>query len=470
MNLNELLSLLGLNKTFYNHKIKKIAFDYNKCINNSIYYSLNDNLNDIKKAINNGAKTIFCSKIIELDCSVNVIIVENIRKILALSAKYFYNNISKKLKIIGVIGTNGKTSTSTIGYDFFNYINYKSMLIGSNGIFYEDKHINIKNTTPDIITIYDNLVLAFKKKIKYIFIEISSIAIDQFRTYGLELSVLIFTNFSQDHLDYHKNIYNYLYTKLIPFIKMNKNSYVIINNDDETNEFFKKYCDSKIISYSENNKSDIKGYRVYNVNKYATFYYNNILFKNNLIGSFNILNCLSIIALMKIFKISLFKFKDFLIDYKGINGRMNQIEYKCRYIIIDYAHTFSATKTVIEEFLKVCKNNLYIVIGCGGNREKEKRFMIGSYLNNISANITLTVDNPRFEDPIDIINDIKKNIDKNIEIILDRKTAIIYNLNKLKPNDYLLILGKGAEEYIEIKNVRYQYSDKEVVYDWIKQQ
>lgn len=470
MRLNKLLSLLGLNKAFYNHRIKNLVFDYTKCSNNSIYFSLNDNFNDIKKAIINGAKTIFCSNFIEFDYSINIIIVENIRKTLALSAKFFYHDISKKLKIIGVIGTNGKTSTSTIGYDFFNYTNYKSMLIGSNGIYYKDKHIYTKNTTPDIISIYDNLVLAKKNKIKYIFIEISSIAVDQYRTYGLELFVLIFTNFSQDHIDYHKNIYNYLYSKLIPFIKMNKKSYVIINNDDEKNIYFKKYCDSKIISYSQNNKSDIKGYKIHNINKYATFYYNNILFKNKLIGSFNISNCLSIIALLKIFNISIFKFKEFLLDYNGINGRMNQIEYKSRYIIIDYAHTFSATKTVIEEFLKICKNNLYIIIGCGGNREKEKRFMIGSYLNDIAANITLTVDNPRFEEPIDIINDIKKNITKKIDIILDRKTAIINNLNKLKPNDYLLILGKGAEEYIEIKNIRYPYSDKEVVYDWIKQQ
>ncbi len=470
MNLNKLLSLLDINKKFYNHKIKKITFDYNKCIINSIYYSLNDNINDIKKAINNGAKTIFCTKIIEVDFKINIIIVEDVRKILALSAKFFYKDISKKLKIIGVIGTNGKTSTSTIGYDFFNFINYKSMLIGSNGIFYKDKHIYTKNTTPDIITIYDSLVLAKKNKIKYIFIEISSIAVDQKRVYGLELAVLIFTNFSQDHLDYHKNIYNYLYSKLILFIKMNKKNYVIINNDDEKNIEFKNFCDSKILTYGINNKSDIKGYKIHNINKNATFYYNNILFKNNLIGQFNILNCLSIIALLKIFNISIFKFKEFLLDYNGINGRMNQIEYKSRYIIIDYAHTFSATKKVIDEFLKICKNDLYIVIGCGGNREKEKRFMIGSYLNSITANITLTVDNPRFEEPIDIINDIKKNIDKKIDIILDRKTAIIENLNKLKPNDYLLILGKGAEEYIEIKNIRYSYSDKEVVYDWIKQQ
>ena len=145
---------------------------------------------------------------------------------------------------------------------------------------------------------------------------------------------------------------------------------------------------------------------------------------------------------------------------------MNKYVFDSKNIIIDYAHTYSAVKEVIEYVKEISKNDLYIIIGCGGNREKEKRYMIGKLLNDISANIILTTDNPRFEEPIDIINDIKEYINKDIDIIINRKEAIIQTLKKLKENDYLLIIGKGSEPYMDIKGIKYNYSDLGVINEY----
>lgn len=468
LKINRILKLVRLPTVIYNHRVSRLCINSDSCINNSIYFSFNNDIDKIKEAIALGAKTIICTSFSLDISSINVVITDNPRKCLANIAKIYYKDISKRINLVGVIGTNGKTTVSTMGYDFFNFINKRSMLIGSNGIFYNNTRSLTNNTTPDIITIYDSIRCAIKHRIDYIFMEVSSVAVDQYRVAGLHFNSLIFTNFSQDHLDYHKSIYEYLFCKLIPFIKVNDNAFVIINSDEEKSKYFTKYCDGKIIKYGLEGKPDIKGVAIHRVVKNVAFYNNNIFFKTNLLGSFNMLNCLSIIGLCKAYKISVLDFKRFLLQYSGVQGRMNQIIYKSNNIWIDYAHTFSATAKVIEEALGLCHNKLYIVIGCGGNREKEKRFMIGSLLNEITAEIILTVDNPRFEEPISIINDIKYNITKDVEVILDRKTAIITALNRLKNDDYLLILGKGCEDYIEIKGIKYPYSDKEVVYDWIR--
>ncbi|MDE6241539.1 MAG: UDP-N-acetylmuramoyl-L-alanyl-D-glutamate--2,6-diaminopimelate ligase [Anaeroplasmataceae bacterium] len=473
MKVNTILKKVGLPLAKINHKISKLSCDSRDCVKDSVFVAIHGNRVNanqfIKDAIALGAKTIVTEvKQEEEDSDVNYVYVEHIRKTLAQLAKFFYHDVSKRLTMIGIIGTNGKTTTSTIGYNFFNFIGRNSMLIGTNGVFYQGFEGKLDNTTPDILTIYQYLSLAKRKKISTVFMEISSISVDQYRIYGIDYNCLIFTNFSQDHLDYHKTLDRYLFCKLIPFIKLPKTAYAILNADDSAFKSFSKFTDAHVISYGVKDHADILG-TIHSVKENGiSFYTKDILFKTKLLGEFNVMNCLSILCLCNVFHIPFEKFQDFISRFEPVDGRMNVIRYEEKQIWVDYAHTYMATKKVIEEAKRLCRGNLHIVLGCGGNREKEKRFMIGALLNSIEARIILTTDNPRFEDPMAIISDIHSAIEKEVEIIPDRKEAIITALESLSKKDYLLVLGKGCEKYMDIKGVKYPYSDLEVIHEWIR--
>ena len=466
MKINTILKKTSLPLVEHNHNVSKITIQSETCTKNSVFVAIHPEY--IDHAISMGARTVICEVCANQQKNVNYVLVQNIRKYLAEVVKIYYKDISRHLKLIGVVGTNGKTTTATLGYSFFNSLNKSSMLIGSNGIFYEGYEGTTSNTTPDILTIYQHLLIARKKHIRYIFMEISSIAVDQYRTYGLDFDCLIFTNFSQDHLDYHKTMEEYLHCKTIPFIKLKRRAYALLNMDDSAYSKIAKYTDAKVLTYGFKNPSMFLG-TVNTVNENGiSFYAKGILFKSKLIGEFNLYNLLSIFPLCDIFHIPYLQYQNFLAHFSPVNGRMNMIHFQNKHIIIDYAHTFFATKQVIEEGLKLCHGNLSIVIGCGGNREKEKRAMIGNLLNEIPARIILTTDNPRYEDPLDIINDIQSTIEKDVFVIPDRTKAIQFALDGLQNEDYLLVLGKGCEAYIDIQGVKYPYSDLEVIHDWIR--
>lgn len=473
MKVNTILRKARLPLAKINHDVYKLACDSRVCMENSLFVAIDGNHVNanqfIEDAIVKGARTIVTeTKQDKQHPNINYIYVDNIRKALALLAKAFYHNVSKKLKMIGIVGTNGKTTTSTIGYSFLNSIGKNSMLIGTNGVFFKGYEAKLENTTPDILTIYQYLSLAKKKKITTVFMEISSISVDQYRVYGIDYDCLIFTNFSQDHLDYHKTMDRYLYCKLIPFIKLSRFAYAIINTDDEASKSFSKFTDAHIITYGVEKPADLLGTIHTSLESGISFYSKDILFKTKLIGEFNVMNCLSILALCNVFHIPFEKFQDFISHFEQVDGRMNVIRYEDKQIWIDYAHTFMATKKVIEEAERLCRGRLHIILGCGGNREKEKRFMIGSFLNSLNARIILTTDNPRFEDPMEIISDIHSAIEKKVEIIPNRKEAILKGLEGLSKRDYLLVLGKGCEKYMDIRGVKYPYSDLEVIHEWVR--
>jgi UDP-N-acetylmuramoyl-L-alanyl-D-glutamate--2,6-diaminopimelate ligase len=295
--------------------------------------------------------------------------------------------------------------------------------------------------------------------------EVSSIAIAELRCLGLTYKALIYTNFSEDHLDYHKNMDNYFYTKTIPFYKLNK-GVAIVNIDDYKSKELIQNIDSKVITYGYKN-GEYKALEPTVTKNGISFDYLELKFSSKMLGSFNIYNILSILVLSDYFGIDLRLYQKFLSDYNGVSGRMNLID-NSKMVIIDYAHTEEAVKQVVYEAINICNGKLYIVIGCGGNREKEKRSKIGEFLDNFSGGVILTTDNPRFEDPIDIISDIKSNMKNEVITIISRKEAIEYALNKMNDDDCLLILGKGSEDYMEVMGIKYQYSDLEVCNDWFR--
>ncbi len=457
MNAKKLLKKLGF-KINIDHNIEGITDNYKEVKNNYIYIGKEEYYLD---AIKNGAKTIIIEDNISSN-EANIIYTADYRNTLAKALYYYnYNKISK-LKIIGVTGTNAKTTTSLAIYYYLKYINIPVMYIGSNGVYYNDIKIKTNNTTLGIIDLYKYLNLAYKNNIKYISMELSSIGIDQRRIHEIFFDVLIFTNITQDHLDYHKNIYNYRFSKMIPFIEQNK-GFQIINCDDSFYKEIIAHSKVKYYTYGINNNSD---YKIDIINKSlngSTFNVNNINYHTNLIGSFNIYNLLpTIIISNKLFNNK--KISEFIFSLDMKEGRMNLYNIKNYNIIIDYAHTASSVSLVLSEISSLINSRLFIICGCGGNREKEKRSEIGKILSKYE-NVLLTTDNPRNENPLDIINDINKDINP-LPYIIDRKEAIYYQLNKMNINDYLIILGKGNEDYMEINNKRIHFNDLEVVNEY----
>lgn len=474
LRVNTLLQSANLARVRFNHPVSILTSDSRKCVLNAVFVAVEGSQvkgsQYIHEAISNGAKTIITSQKIEHPFShINYICVKNERKILALLAKRYYRFAARGIHLIGVIGTNGKTTTSTIGYQFFNAVGKASMVIGTSGVYCNGYESAVSNTTPDIISIYEFLSIAKKRHVQYVFMEISSIAVDQHRIEGLEFDCLIFTNFSQDHLDYHKTLEHYFFCKMIPFIRLKPTGYAIINMDDPISSRLIQHIQAKVIGYGFRSTCDFIGTRN-DVNEYGiSFYVQNMLFKSKLLGEFNLYNLLSLVPLCQIYHIPYYDYASFLNGLSKIEGRMNRIVFQNKTIIIDYAHTFRATVAVIEECQKLCKGKLYVVIGCGGNREKEKRGMIGTYLNDQSCSVILTTDNPRYEQPENIISDISRNINRSYEAIVNRREAIRSTLDSLKEQDYLLILGKGCENYMEIKGIKYPYSDNAVIDEWIEE-
>ena len=468
MKINTLLKKVDLMPLKNNHQVFMLTDDSKACILNSVFIAIKGNTIDghskINEAITNGAKTIILEDSVDEKNGINYLYVESTKKILPKLFYNLYKKQIKKLNFIGIIGTNGKTSVSTILYRFLNSTNEHAMLIGSNGCDSSDFHSNHDNTTPSTAKLYSYFMYAYRKKIKNIIMEISSISIAEQRVAYINYNTLIFTNFSEDHLDYHKTMEEYFYTKLIPFINIGENGLCIINNDDKKAEIIKKYTKAKVITYGINNNADFFASIIKLTLKETSFSVNGIYYSTLLFGKMNIYNILPLICYLKYKKIS----NDQEINYfiqslSAVNGRVNIYTINNRFIIIDYAHTEYATQTIISEIRNITGKIPYVILGCGGNREKEKRGKIGHLLSTIGCIPLLTNDNPRNEDPLSIINDINSGAEYYIPYVLDRKEAIYEVYSKMKENDVLLILGKGSEQYMEIMDKKIRYNDLSVI-------
>lgn len=471
LKINRLCKKLGLPYVSFNHNIFNITDDSRQCIDNSIFFAIKGNNNDghefINDAIKNGAVTIFLENKVKHSLGVNYVYVNNTKKYLALALKIYYNIGSKRLKIIGVIGTNGKTTTSTLIYNFLRYINYNAMLIGTNGCYSKNLYNKLDNTTPNIVELYRYFNHALHNNIKYIIMEVSSIAVSELRVLGIDFNTLIYTNFSEDHLDYHKNMDRYLFAKLIPFYKLNDDKNIILNIDDENSQFIIKHSTCNIYGFSIFNDSKYKASNIMLNENGLEMDINDIHIRSNLIGKFNAYNILPLFSLCDILGINKIYISEFINQFKSVNGRMNLIDVNKRFVLIDYAHTESAIKNVISEIKFLAKNKIFIILGCGGNRERQKRYKIGKLLDEEKCINIITSDNSRFEKPMDIIKDIVAGFKEEPIILVNRKEAIKYALNNSKENDYILILGKGCENYIDVNGIKEPYSDLDTIKEYM---
>ena len=470
------ISNLYKDNLIYDHLINKVSVNSKNVEKNDIFVAIsgtNKDGNDyISEAIKNGAKTI----ITEEKCfyeNVNIMIVENSRKELARILKIIYSKIMKKMKIIGVTGTNGKTTTTTLVYRYLKDIGKEALLIGSNGIYFSNIYYEGINTTPDITIIYDSIYKAFVQGCKYVIMEVSSHAIKQLRVLGIEFNVGLFTNLTLDHLDYHGDFTDYKYTKGLFISSINEPNYVILNKDSDYYHFYESLSKTKVISYGIN-RADflIKDVKLFGHKSEFIISYKDRSMKIDtpFIGMFNVYNITSFVAIITVLKLCKEnQVIEFLSKKIVIPGRMEEVEYKGRTIIVDFAHTPDGVFNVLT-FLKILKRKIILVVGCGGSRDKTKRRVIGEISVSNSDYVIFTSDNPRDEDENEIIKDIIRDIElTNFEVTTDRKQAITKAIKMSEENDIIAILGRGNEQYQKVKQQLIPLNDMNVVLEVIKE-
>lgn len=423
---------------------------------------VNDGHEYIEDAIRRGASKIVASQGLY---SVETLITKDPHEYLVKYLKDNYWDNIKDLKIIGMTGTNGKTTTCFLIHKALNALNKKCAYIGTIGFYINEKIRDLNNTTPDILDLYEMLIESKENGCEYVVMEVSSHALSQNRVKGLEFDYALFSNLSQDHLDYHENMEKYKQEKLKLFKMLKGEKIAIINTDDKYHKDF----------IMEQNKNITYGFNDcnYQITNYKTeilgseFIINNCdVYKTKLIGKHNIYNLTCVIVLLSKLGFNYEKIFDVINSLDSPSGRMDGIKYKNNNIIIDYAHTPDAVQKILESIKALNPNYIYTVVGCGGDRDKTKRPIMGDIATKLSDYVIFTSDNPRTEDPNEIINNIVQKLDKkNYEIEVNREKAIIRGIQKLRENDILMILGKGHETYQIIGNKKIDFDDKKIVID-----
>lgn len=423
----------------------------------------------IPMAIEKGA-----SKIIAEEGSYDVPyeIVEDSRKYLNKYLKENYNKYLEEMHIIGITGTNGKTTGAYVIYDALTKLNKPCCYIGTVGHYLDKKVSNLSNTTPDVTEIYDMLIDAYDKGYRYAVVEASSEGLMHQRLANVPFEYAIFTNLTQDHLNIHKTMENYANCKKILFNQLKDNGKAIINYDDPNKDKFMLDYNKNITYGFLGGDYKVTDYQMSILGSSFTIKYDGVKqnFKVPLIGKYNIYNILVAIAVLNEIGISYSDIYGVLTRVLAPAGRMEIVEYKNNRIIIDYAHTPDAIENVISTVKEVCDGKIYTVFGCTGDRDRTKRPIMTNIVTSTTDLAIITCDDIHNEDPNQIVDDMLNGLkNTNYIVELDRKKAIILGIEKLKSNDVLLILGKGHEEVMIVKdNKKIPFSDKGTVLEYLQ--
>lgn len=418
----------------------------------------------VLSAIEKGVVAIVAEKEFQGLHGITQILVKDARKAMSLIAANYYNNPAKDLKLIGVTGTNGKTTTTHMISDMLNGLGYSTAIIGTNGVLYKDKKIETGMTTPDPIELQKILYKLKKENIEYVCMEVSAHSTYYHKLEGLRFEIIIFSNLTEDHLDFFETMENYWNAKKMIFDKKYTKQ-ALINIDDV---YGQRIYDSINISkktYAINSESDYKAIDFGMNNYIQKIKICNEIIESKFLGAFNIYNLTAAIACLKMLNIEYFNLQETVKMIKLVPGRFNTIVIKQKLYIVDYAHTPDGLYNV----LKLCKNisnknKLICVFGCGGDRETQKRSKMGEISSNIADFTIITTDNPRFENRLKIAQDIASGMTcERYKIILDRSDAIKYSDKISKEGDVILVAGKGAEDYIDEMGVKKFYSDYKVI-------
>lgn len=421
----------------------------------------------IESAIANGATKIIAE---EGSYSVETEIVENTRDYLN---KYLYENYYHKfsdMKFIGVTGTNGKTTTCYLIYQILSDLGYKCAYLGTIGFYYPGVMRELNNTTPDTDLLYSMFLEAKEAGCEYVVMEVSSHALDMNRIYGIEYDEVAFTNLTQDHLDYHKTFDNYADAKKILFERTRGNKVAVINADDPYHERFILDGNKNITISDTNGGVKILDIKFSNLGTTFSFSYNGENYQThiNMVGRYNVYNYLTALLLVVNLGFDINEVLKLNDELSAPVGRMEMIKYGTNSVFVDYAHTPDAVINVLESSKEYKEGKVITIVGCGGDRDRTKRPIMGRAAEEYSDYVIYTNDNPRTEDPEAIMKDILEGVKQdNHEVILDRKEAIIRGMDLLKDKDILMILGKGHEDYQIIGREKIHFSDQEIVREYI---
>lgn len=421
----------------------------------------------IEKAISKGATKIIAE---HGTYSVETLIVENTEKYLNDYLIENYSNEFIDMKFIGITGTNGKTTTAYLTSQMLTELGFNNAYIGTIGYYINSQLVKeLPNTTPDILTLYNLILEAKCKNVKVIVMEVSSHSLSLGRINGIKFDVAGFTNLTEDHLDYHGTMEQYLESKKL-ILNFIKDKGIMISNIDDKHGIDFKSNNFKTLGFKKSNYR-INNYEYTNLTTKIDFTYENknYIVETNLLNKFNIYNYMTALAFVNNMGVSLEDIISITDKIKAPNGRNEIISVKGGKAIIDYAHTPDAVEKIITSSLEKKIGKIITIVGCGGDRDPKKRPIMGEIATRLSDFVIFTNDNPRTEDEKNIMNDILNGVIKeNYKVIYDRKLAIKNGLDMINNNDTLLILGKGHEDYQIIGHEKIHLSDKEEVLKYLE--
>lgn len=456
-------------------EVSALVFDSRKVTEDSLYVTVKGTVADghsfIASSIEKGAKTIVCEELPEnLDQNITYIKVKDSSKTLGQLASNFYGNPSEKLKLIGVTGTNGKTSVSTLLFDVFKNLGYNSALLSTVEIRVGDEIFPATHTTPDVITINQILAKAVESGCEFAFMEVSSHGISQNRTEGLHFKIAGFTNLTHDHLDYHKTFDEYLKTKKRFFDELNDDAIAITNVDDKNGNVMLQNTKAKKKFYALKTMADYHGRTLEVDFNGMLLNFNGKEFWTTLTGKFNVYNLLLVFGIASELGFQQEEILQAISILKRVSGRFETFKSDGGiFFIVDYAHTPDALENVLDSVNDIRTKNerLITVFGCGGDRDHSKRPEMGNIATKKSTLAIITSDNPRTEDPAVIIKEIEAGVEpqnfSKYTSIPDRREAIKMAIKFAEPKDIIVVAGKGHENYQEINGVKHHFDDKEVI-------
>jgi len=484
MRLKELIkSLDNINSipALEDFEVGGISCDSREVSDNFVFVAVRGSREDgnrfIEDAIERGAKAVVVQSSefgVRSSGQVPFIKVKDARKALAKLAAEFYEHPSLKMKVVGVTGTNGKTTVSYLLEEMLKAAHRKAGVIGTINYRFKEKRVPAKNTTPGPIELESLLGEMLRNGAGYCLMEVSSHALDQDRTEGIDFHSAIFTNLTQDHLDYHKTEEKYFKAKAKLFKGLSPKSFAVINNDDRFGRRIRELTRARIITYAIESDADIIARDIKfgfpNTEFKITSGKQELDFKSRLLGRYNLYNILASVAWGREAGIDMSLVKSAIERFSFVPGRMERIDFAGDFsVFVDYAHTEDALKNALGALRAISRKRIIVVFGCGGERDRAKRPKMGKIASELADHLVITSDNPRSEDPQEIIKDITRGIEKsNYCVIPERLQAIKKSLSLGKKGDIILVAGKGHEDYQVVKDRIIPFDDREVIKECLR--
>lgn len=481
MELHTLVNVLPFAKIINDNgkiDIQSVEQDTRKVTNDTLFICIEgdkfDGHNFAHDAVKKGAVAVVANREIP-DLHVPTIIVRDTKRAMAMLADVFYGHPSQQLFLVGVTGTNGKTSVSHIVDHIFNEAGKQTGLIGTLYTKIGEQKLETVNTTPDSITLQKTFQQMIQNGIDVVSMEVSSHALIQGRTWGCDYDVAVFTNLTQDHLDYHKTMDEYKKAKSLLFSQLgnqyseSRPKFAVLNGDDPVSDEYSRMTAANVITYGIENPSDVQAKNIRFTANGTSFDLEtpvgHTTVETNLIGKFNVYNVLSAIAVGVAANLPIDTIVNSLRSFQSVPGRFELVKAGQSFpVIVDYAHTPDSLENVLQTVKSLSKDaNIFCVVGCGGDRDRTKRPLMAQVACKYATNPIFTSDNPRTEDPKQILDDMVQGVKGlQYEVIQDRKEAIYHAIQNANNGDIVVIAGKGHEDYQIIGETKYDFDDRKV--------